>query len=142
MQQTKELRELAAEVQSAGSGWPEGPDRRNIDRGNIVVEGHTWEAARKLAALVIEHIQEPCAVCDGTKQVALAGIRDQLDKTANALCSVSGFLMHVATSNGRVAREPDEHDAGCDCRCCEAFQATQQATTDLAAIVKQIDNIR
>lgn len=69
MKRAKELRELAAEVNSAGPGWPEGPDFRNIDRGNIVVEGHTWESARKLAALVLEVIEEPCEMCNGSRQI-------------------------------------------------------------------------
>lgn len=63
-------------------------------------------------------------------------IIDRLDRLANTFVPVAGTLMQIACSNGRSAREPDIHEADCDCQVCKAFTAVQAATTELDAIVK------
>lgn len=65
-------------------------------------------------------------------------LKAKLGELADRLVPVAGYLMYVATSNGRVAREPDEHDEGCDCQCCRAFLATQDVTTKLGEIVRAL----
>ncbi len=65
-------------------------------------------------------------------------LTERLDRIANRLVPVSGYLMYVATSNGRCAQEPDEHEEGCDCECCRAFLGTQDCITQLAKIVDEL----
>jgi hypothetical protein len=66
-------------------------------------------------------------------------IRDYLNDLGNKLVPVQGFLMHIACSNGRVAAQPEIHEADCDCRLCRCFLSVQDAITKTDAIVKALD---
>ncbi len=64
-----------------------------------------------------------------------AELVSRLDVLADRLVPVAGYLMRVATSNGRCAAEPDIHEPNCPCELCRAFFATQSVTTELTEII-------
>ncbi len=61
-------------------------------------------------------------------------LSNKLDELANKLVPVAGLLMHVACSNGRVAREPEIHEEDCKCQVCCAFLAVQDVINRLEKI--------
>ncbi len=63
--------------------------------------------------------------------------RAKLNAIADRLAPIAGFLMGVALSNGRIAREPEIHEEGCDCQVCRAFLGTQQCMNELEALLRE-----
>ncbi len=61
-------------------------------------------------------------------------LKERIAKVANRLVPVAGFLMFVATSNGRCARWPEEHEEGCECQTCTAFLTVQSCITELSGL--------
>jgi hypothetical protein len=63
-------------------------------------------------------------------------LKTELNRLADLLYPVAGLLMHVACSNGRVAREPEIHEKGCECRVCEALLNTHAVMNKLEEIIR------
>lgn len=66
-------------------------------------------------------------------------MKKRLSDAADRLCPVAGLLMHVATSNGEVAREPEIHEEGCECQVCEALLNTHAVMNELEAVIREVE---